>query len=182
MAKASSDNFDTVYETRKKDFLALAAVETDSVRRAHFQRQARCRELLEPLTERDDTARLKRQQNVIDMLSIGAANKKYASENAGRLAAENAQRWADKAAMQAKQLKDKASLAKIKVEPKGDDLTEITGVGPATARKLADYGVNSFAKLAGLDGSGIARAKQALGAPNADVEDWVEQAKEIIAE
>lgn len=53
---------------------------------------------------------------------------------------------------------DKAPAAKKAAAPKaaapaaaGDDLTQITGVGPAAAKKLADAGITTFAELAKVD-------------------------------
>ncbi|WP_439111185.1 50S ribosomal protein L21 [Lentibacter sp.] len=53
---------------------------------------------------------------------------------------------------------DKAPAAKKAAAPKaaapaaaGDDLTQITGVGPAAAKKLVDAGITTFAALAKVD-------------------------------
>lgn len=51
-----------------------------------------------------------------------------------------------------------------------DDLTQITGVGPAAAKKLAEAGITTFAQLAAVD------------AASSDVKvkpEWVEQAAEL---
>ena len=169
------------YDIRRKDLMKKVKSEPDSVRRAHFRRQANCHELLEPLTKKDETARLNHQKNVQEMLAIGAKNRKYASENAKRLAAEQARRLADKAVAQARQAEREAKHAESDVE-KGDDLTTIDGIGPATASKLVAYGIDSLTKLAAMDGAAQARCKQALANPKADIADWVEQASELISE
>lgn len=55
-----------------------------------------------------------------------------------------------------------------------DDLTAITGVGPAAARKLGDAGITTFAQLAALDEDGIAAIETIKVKP-----EWVEQAREL---
>ena len=52
-----------------------------------------------------------------------------------------------------------------------DDLTAITGVGPAAAKKLADAGITSYAALAAVDAETFEGAKVKP--------EWVEQAKEL---
>ena len=53
----------------------------------------------------------------------------------------------------------------------GDDLTQITGVGPAAAKKLAEAGITTFAQLAAVD-------PEAFEATKVKPE-WVEQAKTL---
>ncbi|WP_164659027.1 50S ribosomal protein L21 [Tropicibacter sp. Alg240-R139] len=55
-----------------------------------------------------------------------------------------------------------------------DDLTKLTGVGPAAAAKLNDAGINSFAALAALSDEQIAAIETVKVKP-----EWVEQAKEL---
>lgn len=55
-----------------------------------------------------------------------------------------------------------------------DDLTKITGVGPAAAKKLAEAGIESFAALAALSDEQIAAIETVKVKP-----EWVEQAKEL---
>lgn len=52
-----------------------------------------------------------------------------------------------------------------------DDLTAITGVGPAAAKKLADAGITSYAQLAAVDVESFDAVKVKP--------EWVEQAKEL---
>ncbi|PYG31701.1 50S ribosomal protein L21 [Pelagimonas varians] len=52
-----------------------------------------------------------------------------------------------------------------------DDLTEITGVGPAAAKKLVDAGITTFAQLAAVDADTFEGAKVKA--------EWVEQAKTL---
>ncbi|WP_305971815.1 MULTISPECIES: 50S ribosomal protein L21 [unclassified Mameliella] len=53
----------------------------------------------------------------------------------------------------------------------GDDLTQITGVGPAAAKKLAEAGITTFAQLATVDPETFEAAKVKP--------EWVEQAKTL---
>ncbi|MDA7964232.1 50S ribosomal protein L21 [Ruegeria sp.] len=55
-----------------------------------------------------------------------------------------------------------------------DDLTKLTGVGPAAAKKLAEAGIESFAALAALSDEQIAAIDTIKVKP-----EWVEQAKEL---
>jgi len=55
-----------------------------------------------------------------------------------------------------------------------DDLTQLTGVGPAAAKKLAEAGLTSFALIAALSEDDIAGIEAIKVKP-----EWVEQAKEL---
>ncbi|MEX0301676.1 MAG: 50S ribosomal protein L21 [Leisingera sp.] len=55
-----------------------------------------------------------------------------------------------------------------------DDLTALTGVGPAAAKKLAEAGLTSFAQIAALSEDDIAGIEAIKVKP-----EWVEQAKEL---
>jgi large subunit ribosomal protein L21 len=55
-----------------------------------------------------------------------------------------------------------------------DDLTQITGVGPAAAKKLNEAGLTSFAQIAALSEDDIAGIDAVKVKP-----EWVEQAKEL---
>ena len=55
-----------------------------------------------------------------------------------------------------------------------DDLTQLTGVGPAAAKKLAEAGLTSFAQIAALSEDDIAGIEAVKVKP-----EWVEQAKEL---
>jgi len=56
-----------------------------------------------------------------------------------------------------------------------DDLTSITGVGPAAAKKLIEAGLTSFAQIAALSEDDIAGIDAVKVKP-----EWVEQAKELV--
>ncbi|AUQ66586.1 50S ribosomal protein L21 [Phaeobacter inhibens] len=70
----------------------------------------------------------------------------------------------------------KAAPAAKKAAPaaSGDDLTELTGVGPAAAKKLEEAGLTSFAQIAALSDADIAAIDAVKVKP-----EWVEQAKEL---
>jgi len=55
-----------------------------------------------------------------------------------------------------------------------DDLTQLTGVGPAAAKKLNDAGLTSFAQVAALSADDIAAIDAVKVKP-----EWVEQAKDL---
>jgi large subunit ribosomal protein L21 len=55
-----------------------------------------------------------------------------------------------------------------------DDLTKLTGVGPAAAKKLVEAGLTSFAQIAALSEDDIAGIEAVKVKP-----EWVEQAKEL---
>lgn len=55
-----------------------------------------------------------------------------------------------------------------------DDLTQLTGVGPAAAKKLNEAGLTSFAQIAALSDADIAAIDAVKVKP-----EWVEQAKEL---
>ncbi|KUJ86007.1 50S ribosomal protein L21 [Ruegeria marisrubri] len=82
---------------------------------------------------------------------------------------------AAKAAKPAKPAKKAASKAEAPAAAAAaDDLTKITGVGPAAAKKLAEAGIESFAALAALSDEQIAAIETIKVKP-----EWVEQAKEL---
>ncbi|MEL0435434.1 50S ribosomal protein L21 [Phycobacter sp. K97] len=55
-----------------------------------------------------------------------------------------------------------------------DDLTQLTGVGPAAAKKLNEAGITSFAQIAALSADDIAAIDAVKVKP-----EWVEQAKDL---
>lgn len=64
-----------------------------------------------------------------------------------------------------------AKAAAPAAEAAADDLTQINGVGPAAAKKLAEAGITTFAQLAAVDVDAFDAVKVKA--------DWVEQAKEL---
>ncbi|MDG1377302.1 MAG: 50S ribosomal protein L21 [Yoonia sp.] len=65
----------------------------------------------------------------------------------------------------------KAAPAKAAPAATGDDLTEITGVGPAAAKKLIEAGITTFAQLAAVDAATFDAVKVKP--------EWVAQAAEM---
>jgi large subunit ribosomal protein L21 len=62
-----------------------------------------------------------------------------------------------------------------------DDLTQLTGVGPAFAKKLNEAGVTSFAQIAGWDAAEIERLDGEISGLKTKAEkgDWVAEAKKL---
>ncbi len=56
------------------------------------------------------------------------------------------------------------------------DLTEIKGIGPATAKKLGDAGITTATQLAEADAEALA---EAVGSSVATVERWVAEAASV---
>ncbi len=81
---------------------------------------------------------------------------------------------AGEVAKAAKPAKKAAAKAEAPAAAAADDLTKITGVGPAAAKKLAEAGIESFAALAALSDEQIAAIEAVKVKP-----EWVEQAKEL---
>ncbi|GAA4228212.1 50S ribosomal protein L21 [Sagittula sp. NFXS13] len=65
----------------------------------------------------------------------------------------------------------KASSRSAAPAAAGDDLTKITGVGPAAAKKLNEAGINTYADLAAVNPDTFEATKVKA--------EWVEQAKEL---
>lgn len=58
----------------------------------------------------------------------------------------------------------------------GDDLTEVSGIGPVFATRLRDAGISTFAQLAEADPQQISEAAQVAASR---AEDWIGQAKRL---
>ncbi|MGG7644601.1 50S ribosomal protein L21 [Rhodovulum sp. YNF3179] len=72
----------------------------------------------------------------------------------------------------------KAAPAKAEAKPAAaDDLSAITGVGPAAVKKLAEAGITTYAQLAAMSDDDIAAVETVKIKP-----DWVAQAKTLAAE
>ncbi|MFC3616571.1 50S ribosomal protein L21 [Lutimaribacter marinistellae] len=102
---------------------------------------------------------------ITEILSSGA-------ENSGVKAAIGAGSVADAPASSAKA--DAPKAAAPAANDAADDLTKLTGVGPAAATKLNDAGITTFAQLAALSDEQIAAIDAIKVKP-----EWVEQAKEL---
>ncbi len=104
---------------------------------------------------------------ITDILAEGGdATGVKAAVGAGSVAAP--------AAPAAKPAAKAAAKAEAPAAAAADDLTAITGVGPAAATKLNDAGITSFAQLAALS------AEDAAAIETIKVKEaWIEQAKEL---
>ena len=68
--------------------------------------------------------------------------------------------------------KKAAPKAEAPAAAAADDLTKITGIGPAAAKKLTEAGITTYAQLAAIDVDSFDAVKVKA--------DWVEQAKELV--
>jgi predicted flap endonuclease-1-like 5' DNA nuclease len=59
-----------------------------------------------------------------------------------------------------------------------DDLTKISGIGPAFARRLNDAGVTSYGQLAGMTAEEV-RNQASLAEWQGDPDDWIGQARRL---
>ncbi|MCP2671997.1 50S ribosomal protein L21 [Maricaulaceae bacterium EIL42A08] len=106
---------------------------------------------------------------------LSAKSTKKADAPAEKAAAK---KEAPKAAPKA-EAKPKAAA---KAAPAGnDDLTQLTGVGPAFAKKLNEAGVTSFAQVAAWDAAEIERLDGEISGLKTKAEkgDWVAEAKKL---
>ena len=60
-----------------------------------------------------------------------------------------------------------------------DDLTKISGIGPAFARRLNDAGVTSYGQLAGMTAEEV-RQRTELAEWQGDPDDWISQAQGLL--
>ncbi len=86
---------------------------------------------------------------------------------------------ADKSGIKVATSKGETSAAAAKAAPAAaaggsDDLTQLTGVGPAAAKKLVEAGLTSFAQIAALSEDAIAAIDTIKVKP-----EWVAQAKDL---
>ncbi|WP_299636765.1 50S ribosomal protein L21 [uncultured Ruegeria sp.] len=102
---------------------------------------------------------------ITDILASGADKSGIKAATGSAPAGESAP--AAKPAKKAEAKADAPSAA-------ADDLTALTGVGPAAAKKLNEAGIESFAALAALSDEQIAAIETVKVKP-----EWVEQAKEL---
>ncbi len=101
-------------------------------------------------------------------------NKRVATGEANEKVAETADGSAPKPAKKA---------AKSKAEAGADDLTKLSGVGPALEKKLHEGGVSSFAQIAAWSEDDIAKFDEELNFKGRIArEGWVAQAQALQAE
>ena len=69
-----------------------------------------------------------------------------------------------------------------KAADKADDLTQISGIGPVIAEKLEGLGITKLKQIAGLSAKKVAEIDEQLNFKGRiEREEWIEQAKELIA-
>ncbi len=85
-----------------------------------------------------------------------------------------------KTAASRKQAAPKAEAAPAAEAPAGDNLKKITGIGPALEKKLNGAGITTFAQIAALTGTEVAKLEEELSLVGRFEKDgWIEQAKEL---
>jgi large subunit ribosomal protein L21 len=124
--------------------------------------------------------------SVAEILKPGAKSKLSAKKKASAAKAPveqaAAEKEAPKAAPKAEAKPKAAPKAAAKAAPAGDDdLTQLTGVGPAFAKKLVEAGVTSFAQIAAWDDAEIERLDGEISGLKGKAEkgDWVAEAKKL---
>ncbi len=122
---------------------------------------------------------------VTTILENGAGKSKVkAAVGAGSVAAVAAAAAAPKAEKPAKVEKPAKAAKPAKAEKPaaaagGDDLKELSGVGPALEKKLHEAGVTSFAQIAAWTEEDVAAMDEKLSFKGRiEREGWIEQAKE----
>lgn len=126
---------------------------------------------------------------VTDILASGAEKSgvKAAVGAAGAVVAGAAAAAPAKPAKKAEAPKAEAKAEPKKAAPKkaakktdGDDLTQISGVGPVIVKKLHALGVTSFAQIAAWSPEDVAEMDEKLSFKGRiDRDNWLEQAKEL---
>ena len=124
-------------------------------------------------------------------LAAGMGKTRYADNKAEQ--AEMAKRVKNKEAEEKSVAKKAEPKAEKKAEEKkaapkkaakaegGDDLKELSGVGPALEKKLHEAGVTTFAQIAAWTADDIAEMDEKLSFKGRiEREGWVEQAKELV--
>ncbi|MCR9130431.1 MAG: 50S ribosomal protein L21 [Alphaproteobacteria bacterium] len=120
--------------------------------------------------------------SVAEILKPGAKSKLSAKAKTAKTEAPAAEAKAEKPASKAAPKKE----APKKEAPKAaaatnDDLTQLTGVGPAFAKKLNEAGVTGFAQIAAWDAAEIDRLDGEISGLKTKAEkgDWVAEAKKL---
>lgn len=120
---------------------------------------------------------------ISEILLDGAKpSKKAAAKPAKEAPAKEAKAAKDKAAP-AKDEADKTETASAPLfkapKGKGDDLTEIKGIGPVAAGQLNEQGITTFAQIAALTDEDVARIDEAMPFSAEQITDWRQQAAEL---
>lgn len=126
---------------------------------------------------------------IAEILLDGAKPSKKAA--AAKTETEKAETEAKAEKAEAKAAKDKApakeeqaveaAAAPLFKAPrgKGDDLTEIKGIGPVAAGQLNEQGITTFAQIAKLTDADVEKIDANMSFSADQIRDWREQAKEL---
>ena len=131
------------------------------------------------------SARKKGHRQQLTLVRIGDILEKGADKS-GVMAAVNGAGVAvaaapkKAAAKQAAPKKEAAPKAEAKAAAGGDDLKQLSGVGPALEKKLHAAGVTTFAQIADWTADDVAAMDEKLSFKGRiEREGWIEQAKEL---
>ncbi len=119
--------------------------------------------------------------------ALAAAAPKKAKAEKPAVKAEKPAAKAEKtekpAAKAEKAEKPAAKAEKPAAKGKGDDLQQLSGVGPALEKKLHEAGVTTFAQIAAWTDNDVAEMDEKLSFKGRiEREGWIEQAKKLAAE
>ncbi len=126
--------------------------------------------------------------------ALAAAAPKKAKAEKPAVKAEKPAAKAEKPAAKAEKTEKPAAKAEKAEKPaakaekpaakgKGDDLQQLSGVGPALEKKLHEAGVTTFAQIAAWTDNDVAEMDEKLSFKGRiEREGWIEQAKKLAAE
>lgn len=119
--------------------------------------------------------------SVAEILKPGAKSKLSAKAKTAKSEAPAPAAKAEKPAPKTAEAKAAAPKAAAATSAASDDLTQLTGVGPAFATKLNEAGVTSFAQIAGWTDAEIDRLDGEITGLKTKAEkgDWVAEAKKL---
>jgi large subunit ribosomal protein L21 len=121
---------------------------------------------------------------ISEILLDGAKPSKKAAAKPAKEAPAKEAKAAKETAAPAKDAADEkeaAAAAPLFKAPKGkgDDLTQIKGIGPVAAGQLNEQGITTFAQIAALTDEDVARIDEAMPFSAEQVSDWRQQAAEL---
>lgn len=119
--------------------------------------------------------------SVAEILKPGAKSKLSAKAKTAKTEAPKTEAKAEKPAAKTAPKKAAPKKEAPKAAAANDDLTQLTGVGPAFAKKLNEAGVTGFAQIAAWDAAEIERLDGEISGLKTKAEkgDWVAEAKKL---
>lgn len=119
--------------------------------------------------------------SVAEILKPGAKSRLSAKAKTAKTEAPAAEAKAEKPAAKAAPKNEAPKKEAPKAAAANDDLTQLTGVGPAFAKKLNEAGVTGFAQIAAWDAAEIDRLDGEISGLKTKAEkgDWVAEAKKL---